>query len=39
MTGAPVGWWVVDDGVIRPITGDDDMAAQLDLGQRAFGIY
>ena len=39
MTGAPVGWWVVDDVVIRPITGDDDMAAQLDLGQRAFGIY
>jgi predicted N-acetyltransferase YhbS len=29
----------VDDVVIRPITGDDDMAAQLDLGQRAFGIY
>jgi GNAT superfamily N-acetyltransferase len=29
----------VDDVMIRPITGDDDMAAQLDLGQRAFGIY
>jgi predicted acetyltransferase len=29
----------VDDVVIRPITGDDDMAAQLDLGQRAFGVY
>ena len=29
----------MDDVVIRPITGDDDMAAQLDLGQRAFGIY
>jgi predicted acetyltransferase len=28
----------VDDVVIRPITGDDDMDAQLDLGQRAFGI-
>jgi predicted acetyltransferase len=28
----------VDDVVIRPITGDDDMEAQLDLGQRAFGI-
>jgi predicted acetyltransferase len=27
----------VTDVVIRPITGDDDMAAQLDLGQRAFG--
>ncbi len=37
--GLPVGWWVVDDVVIRPITGDDDMEAQLDLGQRAFGIY
>ena len=24
---------------IRPITADDDFAAQLDLGQRAFGIY
>jgi predicted acetyltransferase len=24
---------------IRPITTDDDMDAQLDLGQRAFGIY
>jgi predicted acetyltransferase len=35
----PVGWWVVDDVVIRPITGDDDMEAQLDLAQRAFGIY
>ena len=29
----------MDNVVIRPITGDDDMAAQLDLGQRAFGIY
>jgi predicted acetyltransferase len=29
----------VDDVVVRPITGDDDMEAQLDLGQRAFGIY
>jgi predicted acetyltransferase len=29
----------VTDVVIRPITGDDDMAAQLDLGQRAFGVY
>jgi predicted acetyltransferase len=28
----------VDDVVIRPITVDDDMDAQLDLGQRAFGI-
>jgi predicted acetyltransferase len=28
----------VNDVVIRPITGDDDMEAQLDLGQRAFGI-
>ena len=27
------------DVVIRPITVDDDMEAQLDLGQRAFGIY
>ena len=27
----------MDDVVIRPITGDDDMKAQLDLGQRAFG--
>lgn len=27
------------DVVIRPITPDDDMDAQLDLGQRAFGIY
>src|SRR5580692_5793127 len=36
-TAAPVGWWLVDDVVIRPITGDDDMEAQLDLGQRAFG--
>jgi GNAT superfamily N-acetyltransferase len=34
-----VGWWVVDDVVIRPLTVDDDMEAQLDLGQRAFGIY
>jgi predicted acetyltransferase len=34
----PLGWWVVDDVVIRPITGDDDMEAQLDLGQRAFGV-
>ncbi|HEX4090605.1 MAG TPA: GNAT family N-acetyltransferase [Trebonia sp.] len=29
----------MDDVVIRPITVDDDMAAQLDLGERAFGIY
>jgi predicted acetyltransferase len=29
----------VADVVIRPITVDDDMAAQLDLGQRAFGVY
>jgi predicted acetyltransferase len=29
----------VDDVVIRPLTADDDMEAQLDLGQRAFGIY
>ena len=27
------------DVVIRPITPDDDFDAQLDLGQRAFGIY
>ncbi|MGH3251623.1 MAG: GNAT family N-acetyltransferase [Trebonia sp.] len=27
------------DVVIRPITADDDFDAQLDLGQRAFGIY
>ena len=26
------------DVVIRPITGDDDMDAQLDLGERAFGL-
>ena len=29
----------MDDVVIRPLTVDDDMEAQLDLGQRAFGIY
>jgi len=29
----------VDDVVIRPITVDDDMDAQLDLAQRAFGVY
>jgi predicted acetyltransferase len=29
----------VTDVVIRPITPDDDFDAQLDLGQRAFGIY
>jgi predicted acetyltransferase len=29
----------VTDLVIRPITPDDDMDAQLDLGQRAFGSY
>jgi predicted acetyltransferase len=29
----------VTDVLIRAITGDDDMDAQLDLGQRAFGIY
>jgi GNAT superfamily N-acetyltransferase len=28
----------VTDVVIRPITGDDDMDAQLDLGERAFGL-
>ena len=27
------------DVVIRPLTADDDFDAQLDLGQRAFGIY
>jgi predicted acetyltransferase len=30
---------VVTDVEIRPITLDDDFDAQLDLGQRAFGIY
>jgi predicted acetyltransferase len=30
---------VVTDVVIRPITPDDDFDAQLDLGQRAFGVY
>jgi predicted acetyltransferase len=30
---------VVTDVVIRPITADDDFDAQLDLSQRAFGIY
>jgi predicted acetyltransferase len=30
---------VVTDVVIRPVTLDDDFDAQLDLGQRAFGIY
>jgi predicted acetyltransferase len=30
---------VVTDVVIRPITPDDDFDAQLDLSQRAFGIY
>jgi predicted acetyltransferase len=29
----------VTDVVIRAITGDDDMGAQLDLGERAFGVY
>ena len=29
----------VTDVVIRPITPDDDMDAQVDLGQRAFGLY
>jgi predicted GNAT superfamily acetyltransferase len=29
----------VTDVVIRPITPDDDYDAQLDLAQRAFGIY
>ena len=29
----------MDDVVIRPLTVDDDMEAQLDLGQRAFGSY
>ena len=27
------------DVEIRPLTPDDDMDAQLDLGQRAFGVY
>ena len=27
------------DVVIRAITGDDDMDAQVDLGERAFGVY
>ena len=27
------------DLVIRPVTPEDDLDAQLDLGQRAFGIY
>jgi predicted acetyltransferase len=30
---------VVTDVEIRPITLDDDFDAQLDLGQRAFGVY
>jgi predicted acetyltransferase len=30
---------VVTDVVIRPITQDDDFDAQMDLSQRAFGIY
>jgi predicted acetyltransferase len=34
-----VGLAVVTDVEIRPITPDDDFDAQLDLGQRAFGIY
>jgi hypothetical protein len=29
----------VPDLVIRPVTPEDDFDAQLDLGQRAFGIY
>jgi predicted acetyltransferase len=29
----------VPDVEIRPLTPDDDMDAQLDLGQRAFGVY
>jgi predicted acetyltransferase len=29
----------VTDVVIRPITADEDFDAQVDLGQRAFGIY
>jgi predicted acetyltransferase len=29
----------VTDVVIRAITGDDDMDAQVDLGERAFGVY
>jgi predicted acetyltransferase len=29
----------VTDVAIRPITPDDDFDAQLDLGQRAFGVY
>ena len=34
-----VGLTVVTDVVIRPITQDDDFDAQMDLSQRAFGIY
>jgi predicted acetyltransferase len=30
---------LVTDVVIRPLTLDDDFDAQLDLGQRAFGVY
>jgi predicted acetyltransferase len=30
---------VVTDVVVRPLTVDDDLDAQFDLGQRAFGIY
>jgi predicted acetyltransferase len=30
---------VVTDVRIRPVTPDDDFDAQLDLGQRAFGVY
>ena len=29
----------MSDVEIRPITADDDFDAQLDLGQRAFGVY
>ena len=36
--GRVVGSGLVTDVVIRPITGDDDMDAQLDLGERAFGL-
>ena len=34
-----VGLGVVTDVDIRPITLRDDFNAQLDLGQRAFGVY
>jgi predicted acetyltransferase len=37
--GRGVGLGVVTDAQIRLITLDDDFDAQLDLGQRAFGVY